>query len=104
MRENKRDEEEIMYLITQGLSIDQINRILRYRILKRVKLNPLGDFSDITVEEDSVCTAVNILIHIREIICEESIERLLNFTGKKVKDIRTTVGSLIKRDILYTRE
>jgi hypothetical protein len=75
-------------------SVNGLNRILR-----RIKLNPIGDFSDLTVEEDFVLRAFTYLVERRMIISEESIRRFINSKGGEI-DIRRTIGFLMGKGIL----
>lgn len=71
------------------------------RILRRVNLNPMGDFSDLTVEEDFVLRAFSYLVERKMIISEESIRRFINSKGGEI-DVRTVVGFLMGKEILRT--
>jgi len=75
-------------------SVNGLNRILR-----RIKFNPIGDFSDLTVEEDFVLRAFTYLVERRMIISEESIRRFINSKGGEI-DIRRTIGFLMGKGIL----
>jgi hypothetical protein len=78
------------------MSMNSLNRILR-----RVKLDPSGDFSSLSKEEDFILRAISHLIERKEIISEESIERFINSGGEKT-DVRTVVGFLMGKGILRT--
>lgn len=77
-------------------SVNGLNRILR-----RIKLNPIGDFSDLTVGEDFVLQAFTYLVERKMIISEESIRRFINSKGGEI-DIRRTIGFLMGKGILRT--
>lgn len=90
-RKNRRDGEKIVYTGMNGLN----------RILRRVNLNPMGDFSDLTVEEDFVLRAFTYLVERKMIISEESIRRFINSKGGEI-DIRRTIGFLMGKGVLRT--
>ena len=71
------------------------------RILRRIKLDPSGDFSSLSKEEDSILRAISHLIENKEIISEDSIKRFINSRGEKT-DVRTVVGFLMGKGILRT--